>query len=91
MLNSPIVSHLLQKMESSNENTSFVRVDSDPIETLIKKDDTSVSKLNEEEQETLQNLLGEVIPKIATPYNKTLIPLLRTSSKNTKIHHFQLI
>ena len=63
LLNSPIVSHLLQKMESKNENTSFVRVDSDPIETLIKKDDTSISKLNEEEQETLQNLLGEVIPK----------------------------
>lgn len=37
MLDSPIVSHLLQKLESSKENISFVRVDSDHVDNLIKK------------------------------------------------------
>jgi molecular chaperone HtpG len=62
LLNSPIVSHLLQKMESKNENTSFVRVDSDAIDTLIKKEDEPISKLSEEEKEKLKGMLTEIIP-----------------------------
>jgi molecular chaperone HtpG len=62
LLDSPIVSHLLQKMESNNEKTSFVRVDSDPIDTLIKKEEESISKLSEEEKEKLQGMLIEIIP-----------------------------
>ncbi|MCW5520269.1 molecular chaperone HtpG [Aureitalea sp. L0-47] len=62
LLDSPIVSHLLQKMESKNENTSFVRVDSDAIDALIKKEDEAISKLSEEESETLQTMLSEIIP-----------------------------
>lgn len=62
LLNSPIVSHLLQKMESKNENTSFVRVDSDAIDTLIKKEDEPISKLSEEEKEQLKGMLTEIIP-----------------------------
>jgi len=62
LLNSPIVSHLLQKMESEKENTSFVRVDSDAIDALIKKEDEAISKLSEEESEKLQTMLAEIIP-----------------------------
>lgn len=62
LLNSPIVSHLLQKLESKNENTSFVRVDSDAIDSLIKKEDEAISKLSEEESEKLQTMLTEIIP-----------------------------
>lgn len=62
LLNSPIVAHLLQKMESKNEKTSFVRVDSDAIDTLIKKEDEPISKLSEEEKEKLQGMLTEIIP-----------------------------
>ncbi|MCH2490999.1 MAG: molecular chaperone HtpG [Flavobacteriales bacterium] len=62
LLDSPIVSHLLQKLEGANENMSFVRVDSDSIDTLIKKEDTAISKLSEEEQETLKTFLTETIP-----------------------------
>ncbi len=62
LLNSPIVSHLLQKLESKNENTSFVRVDSDAIDSLIKKEDEAISKLSEEESEKLQIMLTEIIP-----------------------------
>ncbi len=62
-LDSPIVSHLIQKLETSNENISFVRVDGDHIDNLIKKDEDQVSKLNDEEQESLKTMLTEMIPQ----------------------------
>lgn len=62
LLDSPIVSHLIQKLEHEKENISFVRVDADHIENLIKKEDTQVSKLTDEEKETLKKVLEEVIP-----------------------------
>ena len=62
LLDSPIVSHLIQKLETTKENISFSRVDGDHIDNLIKKDDTSISKLSEEEKTALDSLLKEVIP-----------------------------
>ncbi|WP_034259049.1 molecular chaperone HtpG [Altibacter lentus] len=62
LLDSPIVSHLLQKMESSNEKLTFVRVDSDHVDNLIKKDEDAISKLSEEEKETLKEFLTATIP-----------------------------
>lgn len=62
LLDSPIVSHLLQKIESKEEKISFVRVDSDPIDSLIKKEEEAVSKLNDDEKETLSGFLKETIP-----------------------------
>ena len=62
LLDSPIVSHLIQKLESSKEKISFSRVDSDHIDNLINKDDSKVSKLNEEEKTSLESVLKEVIP-----------------------------
>lgn len=63
LLDSPIVTHLLQKIETKEEKISFVRVDSDPIDSLIKKDDTQISKLSDAEKEGLKSFLDEVIPK----------------------------
>ena len=63
LLDSPIVSHLIQKLESSNENLSFARVDGDAIENLIKKEEATVSRLSDEEKEKLQPLIEEVVPK----------------------------
>ncbi|NNM22796.1 MAG: molecular chaperone HtpG [Flavobacteriaceae bacterium] len=62
LLDSPIVSHLLQKLESKKEKISFVRVDSDHIDKLIRKEEDTISKLSEEETETLKTFLTEVIP-----------------------------
>ena len=62
MLDSPIVSHLIQKLESTKENISFVRVDSDHVDNLIKKDETMVSKLSEDEKTALDTVLKEVVP-----------------------------
>src|SRR5690606_16090545 len=63
LLDSPIVGHLIQKLETSKENISFSRVDSDSIDNLIKKDEEKISKLSEEEQETLKTTLDELVPK----------------------------
>ena len=62
LMNTPIVGHLLQKLEGSKENISFVRVDSDSIDNLIKKEDTTPSKLSEDEKTTLKERLETVIP-----------------------------
>lgn len=63
LLDSPIVSHLLQKIESKEEKITFSRVDSDHIDNLIKKEDEVISKLSEEEKETLKTLLTGIIPQ----------------------------
>ena len=61
LLDSPIVSHLMQKLETSKENVSFARVDADHLDNLIKKEDTQISKLSDEEKEKLKTELEEVI------------------------------
>ena len=63
LLDSPIITHLIQKLETSKEKISFTRVDSDAIENLIKKDIKNVSKLNDKEQEKLKSQIEEVVPK----------------------------
>ena len=62
LLDSPIVSHLMQKLESTKENITFARVDADHVDNLIKKEDTKISKLTEEQKTALETLLKEVIP-----------------------------
>ncbi|TBW28394.1 molecular chaperone HtpG [Gramella sp. KN1008] len=62
LLDSPIISHLLQKLETSKEKISFVRVDSDHIDNLIKKDEEKISKLSDEEKEKLKADFEKVIP-----------------------------
>lgn len=63
VMDSPIVSHLIQKLETDNENLTFARVDADHIDKLIQKEDTTPSKISEEEQEKLKGILENVIPK----------------------------
>ncbi len=63
LLDSPIISHLIQKIESDNTNMTFVRVDSDPIDKLIKKEETSISKLSDDEKEKLKTVLEGFVPK----------------------------
>jgi len=63
LLDSPIISHLIQKIEGDNKDVTFVRVDSDHIDNLIKKDENTISKLSDEEKETLKTSLEAYIPK----------------------------
>lgn len=61
LLDSPIVSHLMQKLETSKEKLSFARVDADHLDNLIKKEDTAISKLSDEEKEKLKGEIEQVI------------------------------
>jgi molecular chaperone HtpG len=63
VLDSPIISHLMQKLETSGEKIKFTRVDSDFIDNLIKKDEAVISKLSDKEKETLKPIIETAIPK----------------------------
>ena len=63
LLDSPIISHLMQKLETSNEKVKFTRVDADHIDNLIKKDDTVISKLSDKEKEILKPMIENAVPK----------------------------
>ena len=78
LLDSPIVSHLIQKLESDNENLTFVRVDSDHIDKLIQKEDTQISKLSEDESTQLKTVLEEIVPK--ANYSVQLEPMDSTAA-----------
>ncbi|CAN1569824.1 HtpG Molecular chaperone, HSP90 family [Flavobacteriaceae bacterium] len=66
LLDSPIISHLIQKIEGDNSGMHFVRVDSDHIDNLIKKEESTISKLSEDEKESLKTSLETYIPKAYT-------------------------
>jgi len=63
LLDSPIVSHLIQKLEADNDKISFARVDADHIDRLIQKDEEQISKLTDEEKDKLKEALETVVPK----------------------------
>jgi len=73
LLDSPIVSHLIQKLEQDNENLTFTRVDSDHIDKLIQKEETQISKLSEDEATKLKTVVEEIVPK--TNYSVQLEPM----------------
>ena len=63
LLDSPIIGHLIQKLETSKEKISFARVDGDSIENLIKKDEATISKLSDKEKEKLKPFIENVVEK----------------------------
>ena len=63
LLDSPIVGHLLQKLEQEDDKLGFVRVDSDHIDKLIVKDEPQLSKLSDEQKEALKPMIESVVPK----------------------------
>lgn len=83
LLDSPIVSHLLQKLETNEENITFTRVDADQIDKLIVKEDSTPSKLSEESQEQLKTLVEGIVPKATytvqlEPMDSKALPFLIT-------------
>ena len=64
LLDSPIVSHLIQKLETEKENkVSFVRVDGDHVDNLIKKGEDIESALSDEEKDKLKENVENVVPR----------------------------
>jgi molecular chaperone HtpG len=73
LMDSPIVAHLMQKLETSTENLSFARVDADPLDKLIRKEEPQISRLSDEEQDTLKKQLEAVLGE-KSPYTVQLEP-----------------
>ena len=71
LMDSPIVAHLMQKLETSKEKISFARVDADHLDKLIQKEDTQISKLSDAEKDSLKEQLNTVLGK-GSPYTVQL-------------------
>ncbi|MFM2018345.1 MAG: molecular chaperone HtpG [Bacteroidota bacterium] len=63
VMDSMIDPHFINFLESKLENTSFVRVDADTIDKLIRKDEPMPSKLSDEEKDALRPVIEEQLPK----------------------------
>ncbi len=55
--------HFINTLESKLKDISFVRVDSDTVEKIIKKDENTVSKLTEDQQKQLRPVIEGAVPK----------------------------
>ena len=62
-LGGPLISHLISKLESTNTDVQFSRVDADIIDKLVEKEDSNVSKLSDKEKEKLQKMIEEQLDK----------------------------
>lgn len=78
LLDSPIIPHLLQKLETENEKLKFTRVDADFIDNLINKDEAKISKLTDDEKTKLEGIVKEVVP--AEKYTVQMEPLDSTEN-----------
>jgi len=63
LMESILDAHYINHLESKLKETRFVRVDSDTVDKLIKKDDTTVSKLSEDQQNTLKPMVEALLNK----------------------------
>ncbi len=63
LFDSPIDAHYINQLEQKLQNTSFVRVDADVIDKIIKKEEEQPSKLTETDQNLLKPIVEEMVPK----------------------------
>ncbi len=63
VLDGPIISHLIQKLETEKENVSFVRVDADSMDKLINKGDDLPSVLSEDDEKSLKETIESILAK----------------------------
>lgn len=63
VFDSPIDAHYINQLEQKLQNTSFVRVDADVIDKIIKKEEDPPSKLTETEQNLLKPIVEGMVPK----------------------------
>ena len=85
-MDSPLSSHYIQRLETKHNELSFVRVDADSLDQLIKKDEEIPSKLTKDQEEALKTLVGETVNdskytvQIAS-MNESEAPMLITQSE----------
>jgi molecular chaperone HtpG len=73
ILDGPLVSHLMQKLEGGENKVRFARVDSEAIDKLIPKEEEAISLLSDEQKEKLKPVIEENVEK--STYTVMLEPL----------------
>lgn len=63
VLDSPLTSHYIQKLESEYEKVKFARVDADSMDKLIEKEENTVSALSDKQQEELKEAMESNVDK----------------------------
>lgn len=63
LMDSPLDAHYINHLETKLKDVQFVRVDSDTVDKLIKKEDAQPSKLTEEEQNKIRPIIEGVVAK----------------------------
>lgn len=64
LMDSQLDVHIISQMEQKNEKNRFVRVDSDIVENLIKKENDQKVTLSEDEKQALEAVFSSQLPKI---------------------------
>ena len=57
IMDSPLTSHLLNKLEQGTPDISFKRIDADTLDKLISKEEAQISKLSKDEEEKLKPVI----------------------------------
>ena len=63
IFDTPIDSHYINTLERKFEDVYFMRVDGDTVENLVKKEENKVSKLTDEEKNSLRPVVEQCIEK----------------------------
>ena len=63
VFDTPLTPHYVQFLETKLENASFVRVDSDTVDKLIKKDEEVASNLSEDQEKELKEVIETLVDK----------------------------
>ena len=61
IMDSPLTSHLLNKLEQGTPDISFKRIDADTLDKLISKEEAQISKLSKEEEEKLKPVISSQV------------------------------
>jgi len=67
MMDGQLDTHIIGQLEQKFEKTRFIRVDSDTIDNIIKKEDTGKVSLTDDQQKALTEVFSKSMPKL----NKT--------------------
>jgi molecular chaperone HtpG len=81
VMDTPLTSHLLERLERHDSEIHFSRVDADTMDKLIKKDEQIPSKLSDEEKEKIKPVFESVLNK--EKYNLNLESLSETDAPIT--------
>jgi molecular chaperone HtpG len=63
ILDGPLISHWIGKLELSEENIAFSRIDSDTLDKLIQKSEDIPSKLSKDDEENLKPVFESIVAK----------------------------